>query len=83
MKMFLQDKQPYQEDVCDASSHESAYNIRQRGLQNASDKIMRGRPHSHMYNIFMDQLVLRACINPDILALAIGIVSGKNLRSNS
>lgn len=78
MKMFLQDKQPYQEDVCDASSHESAYNIRQRGLQNASDKIMRGRPH-----FFMDQLVLRACINPDILALAIGIVSGENLLSNS
>ena len=52
--MFLQDKQPYQEDVCDVLSHESAYNIRQRGLQNASDKIMRGRPHSHIYNIFMD-----------------------------
>lgn len=83
MKMFLQDKQPYQEGVCDASSHESAYNIRQRGLQNASDKIMRGRPHSHIYNIFMDQLVLRACINPDILALAIGIVSEENLLSNS
>ena len=83
MKMFLQDKQPYQEDVCDASSHESAYQIRQRGLQNASDKIMRGRPHSHIFNILMDQLVLRACINPDILALAIGIVSGENLLSNS
>lgn len=83
MKLFLQDKQPYQEDVCDASSHESAYNIRQRGLQNASDKIMRGRSHSHIYNIFMDQLVIRACINPDILALAIGIVSGENLLSNS
>lgn len=83
MEMFLQDKQPYQEDVCDASSHESAYNIRQRGLQNASDKIMRGRPHSHIYNFFMDQLVLRACINPDILALAIGIVSEENLLSNS
>ena len=54
MKMFLQDKQPYQEDVCDASSHESAYNIGQRGLQNASDKIMRGRPHSHIFNILMD-----------------------------